>query len=336
MTRMWKYTYSGLVTEAMKRIGQEGAAHMLDLGAETQTQNRLNREYMDKITFEMQVLNSDWADISTKILGQALPAPIISCQWCEYRLMEATVGSFPYITDVARAISQVDTLLQLTVPPQYMQEIVDMPQNRSISIITGYETARGSEDELIEFTIRDSEERGAVGIGIDMNCFYGEKVGDEWPYRVAQGPKTVAEMRRYREATRLPFLVNGVMSVEDARICLEEIGADALGVGHNFGEAIDYAVPVLKILPEIREAFPDATLIADTGFMRGTDVLKALALGADAVAMLEPFMLAYIARGAEGVVEMYRILCDELRRTMSLTGCKDIDSIDPSILHFLP
>ena len=332
---MWKYGYSGLVNQAMTRIREKGAEHKLNLGAETQTQNRLNREYMDKITFEMRVLGSDWADISTEILGQKLPSPIITCQWCEYRLMEATVKSQPYITDVARAISQVNTLLQLTVEPQYMQEIVDMPGNRSISIITGYETARGSEDELVEFTIRDSEERGAVGIGIDMNCFYGEKVGDEWPYQVAQGPKTVAQLRRYREATSLPFLINGVMSVQDAKICMEEIGADALGVGHNFGEAIDYAEPVLKVLPEIREQFPDATLIADTGFMRGSDVLKALALGADAVAMLEPFMLAYIGAGSEGVVEMYQVLCDELRRNMSLTGCKDIPSIDPSILHFL-
>lgn len=335
MDRPWKHSYSDLVDEALVRIREQGAEGMLDLGAETKMQNRLNRDYMDKLSFEMRILNSARADISTTLLGYELPSPIITCQWCEYRLMNATVGSQAYIPEVARAIAEVGALMQLTVQPEYLQEIVEIPGARIISIFTAYHTSRGSEDQLIEFTIRDAEERGAIAVGVDMNCFYGEKVGDEWPYQIPQAAKTVEQMRRYRESTDLPFIVNGVLSVQDARICLEEIGADALGVGHNFGEAVDYAVPVLKILPEIRESFPDAVLIADTGFMRGTDVLKALALGADAVAMLEPFMLAYIAEGGEGVVEMYRVLCDELRRTMSLTGCTDVASIDPSILHHL-
>ncbi len=344
---MWKYTYADMVSKARERMRERGSEEMLDLGSETKMQNRLNREYMDRITFEMRVLRSDWADISTELLGQQLPSPIISCSFdWGFRLLQATVGSktgqyqdagsMPYFTDIARAMAQVNTLFQCTVPPQYMQEIFDMEGARVIHTVAPYHTSRGSEDELIEFYMRDSEARGAVAIAMDVSCFFGEKVGDEWPYSdVPQAPKSVAQLRRYREATRLPFVVNGVLSVHDAQVCFEEVGADAIVVGHHYGEIIDYAVPILKILPEIRAAFPDATILADTGFMRGTDVLKALALGANGVAILEPIMLAYMAYGFEGVMTMYDILCDELRRTMSLTGCQDIASIDPSILHFL-
>ena len=333
---MWKYTYAGMVNKAQEIMLEKGAQGMDDLGSETKMQNRLNREYMDRITFEMRVLNSELADIKTRLLGLELPSPIISCPFAPaFRLLTNTVSHKPYFTDIARGFARANTLFQFTIEPQYMQEIMDMEGARTIPIITPYHTSRGGEDELIEFKIRDAEERGAVAMGMDISCFFGEKVGDEWPYYIPQAPKTVAQLRRYREATKLPFIMNGVMSVQDAQICFEEIGADAVVVGHHFGEILDYMVPVLKMLPMVREKFPNKTLIADTGFMRGTDVLKALALGADAVAMLEPFMLSYIAEGEEGLVQMYEILCDELRRTMSLTGCKDIKSIDQSMLHFL-
>jgi isopentenyl diphosphate isomerase/L-lactate dehydrogenase-like FMN-dependent dehydrogenase len=70
----------------------------------------------------------------------------------------------------------------------------------------------------------------------------------------------------------------------------------------------------------------------DTGFRRGTDILKALALGANAVGVLSILLIAYAGYGRGGVTDMIRVLAEELRRNMSICGCKRIDGIDPSIV----
>ncbi len=332
---MWRYTYSQLMDVAMNRIVECGAHDMVDLGAETKSQNRINRLYMDRITFEMRTLKSEWADTGIEFLGKRLPSPIVSCPFAQaFRLLRTTVGGQAYLLELARATARAQSLFMCSAEPPQLQAIMD-EGGLVIPIIKTYTTSAGPEDELMEFYLRDAERRGALAIGVDIDCFYGEKVGDEWPYGIPLGPKTVQQLRRYGQITSLPFVIKGVMSVHDAKVAVEEIGADVLMVGHHFGEIIDYAVPVLKILPDIRSAVPSIPIIVDTGFMRGSDVLKALALGADLVAVLEPLMLAYIAQGVDGTEEMFRILNDELRRNMSLTGCKDVASIESSILHFI-
>jgi (S)-mandelate dehydrogenase len=126
-------------------------------------------------------------------------------------------------------------------------------------------------------------------------------------------------------------VVKGVLSVRDALKC-REIGAKAIVVSQHGGEAMDYTVPILRILPHIRRAVPDMTVIADSGFRRGTDILKALALGADAVCVLTVLLIAYAGHGRRGVTDMLRVLDDELRRNMSTCGCPTIRDITPDIV----
>ena len=111
--------------------------------------------------------------------------------------------------------------------------------------------------------------------------------------------------------------------------------ARAIAVSFHGGEAIDYAVPILKILPAIRQAVPDLTVLVDSGFRRGTDVLKALALGADGVGMATLLLIACAADGRAGVKAMVEMLTEELQRTMSLVGSPSVSAADDSMLHFV-
>jgi len=90
---------------------------------------------------------------------------------------------------------------------------------------------------------------------------------------------------------------------------------------------------VLQALPAVRAEVGDLPILVDTGFRRGADVLKALALGANGVGLATLLLIACAGSGRDGVRAMMEALYEELTRTMSITGCGSIDAIDPSILH---
>ena len=90
-------------------------------------------------------------------------------------------------------------------------------------------------------------------------------------------------------------------------------------------------------LPKISENIVQKlTVLVDTGFKTGNDVLKALAMGAKAVGFASSMLLAYVADGAAGVELLINQITAELRRTMAATGCANLSSIDRSIIHYLP
>jgi len=175
-------------------------------------------------------------------------------------------------------------------------------------------------------------ELGCVAVGMDVDVVFLEKAWDEVPGPALLGHKTLEDLRRFRAATHLPFVLKGVLSSHDARLA-REMGADGLIVSSHGGETIDYAMPVLQALPPIRRECPDLTILVDSGFRRGADVLKALALGANGVGIATLLLIACAGSGRDGVREMMEALYEELGRTMSITGCRSVDGIDPTILH---
>jgi NAD(P)H-dependent flavin oxidoreductase YrpB (nitropropane dioxygenase family) len=213
--------------------------------------------------------------------------------------------------------------------PEELQLIV----NQGAPVVRIVKPLRDSSEIL--HLIKDAEEQGVVAVGMDVDAMYLEKAFDEEPGPLFLGPKSIAEIRAFREATSLPFVIKGVLSVHDALLARDEIGADCIVVSNHGGEAIDYSVPILKVLPEIRAAVPDLTIVVDSGFWRGTDALKALALGADGVCFGNLLLLAFVSNESDGVADMLGILADELRRNMSITGCKTIEAIEPSIIRYL-
>jgi 4-hydroxymandelate oxidase len=145
-------------------------------------------------------------------------------------------------------------------------------------------------------------------------------------------PKNSDELRMLAGVTKLPFILKGVLSAEDAKRALE-IGAGAIVVSNHGGNIIDYAAHPLEVLQEIKGVIGDRmTIFADSGFRRGSDVMKALALGADAVLVGRALIAGLAADGNKGVTAMINILTAELQRIMSVTGCREASDIDESVL----
>ena len=125
----------------------------------------------------------------------------------------------------------------------------------------------------------------------------------------------------------LPFMLKGVQTAEDAEIAVEH-GVDYIWASNHGGRQIDHGLGSLETLPEIVQAVGGrARIIVDGGVQRGTDILKAIALGADVVALgrLQGWGLA--AGGVAGCVRMLEILEDELISAMGLTGLTSIDKV---------
>jgi 4-hydroxymandelate oxidase len=135
-----------------------------------------------------------------------------------------------------------------------------------------------------------------------------------------------------RAQTQLPLVLKGVLHPDDARDALAA-GAAALVVSNHGGRTLDTAVTTADALPAIADALGGALpLLVDGGIRRGTDVLKAVALGARAVFVGRPAVFALAAAGAPGVAHLLRLLRDELEIAMALTGCRTLADAGPALI----
>ena len=136
-----------------------------------------------------------------------------------------------------------------------------------------------------------------------------------------------------RSITSLPIVVKGILTAEDAELAVEH-GANAIIVSNHGGRQLDSAIPSLEALPEVVAAVASrCEVYMDGGVRRGTDVIKALALGARAVLVGRPILWGLAANGTEGVEHVLEILRKELEVSMTLAGCPDLKSITPELIR---
>jgi 4-hydroxymandelate oxidase len=141
-----------------------------------------------------------------------------------------------------------------------------------------------------------------------------------------------ADVQWLQGITRLPLLIKGVLHEGDAREAAA-LGVNGLIVSNHGGRTLDTAVPTALVLPRIADALAGSLpLLVDGGIRRGTDVLKALALGANAVLVGRPVVHALAATGPQGVAHVLRLLRDELEIAMALSGCATLDRISRDLV----
>ncbi|MGH3002173.1 MAG: alpha-hydroxy-acid oxidizing protein [Gaiellaceae bacterium] len=142
---------------------------------------------------------------------------------------------------------------------------------------------------------------------------------------------TWSDLDWLREQTALPILVKGVLTADDARLALQH-GVDGVIVSNHGGRQVDGAVAALDALVEVRDALPDAVVLMDGGIRSAADVLKATALGADAVLLGRPYAYALAVGGRRGVEELIQNLMAEIDLNLALAGGTSIRELDRSWL----
>ncbi|MGZ5848639.1 MAG: alpha-hydroxy acid oxidase, partial [Ramlibacter sp.] len=134
-----------------------------------------------------------------------------------------------------------------------------------------------------------------------------------------------------REQTKLPLLVKGVLTADDARRALEH-GIDGIVVSNHGGRQLAGACATLRALPAVVAACPGLPVMLDSGVRRGTDVLQALALGARMVFVGRPFIQAAAVAGPAGVHHAMHLLREEVSRGMGMLGVTRVDQLHPGLL----
>jgi 4-hydroxymandelate oxidase len=146
-------------------------------------------------------------------------------------------------------------------------------------------------------------------------------------------PKTVSQLRDIIEKVPAKFILKGIMTVDDAKAAVDA-GADAVVVSNHGGRVLDFTPGAATVLPGICEAVKgQITILADGGIRSGADVLKLLALGADAVMIGRPFSVAAIGGLQQGVVQYIEKIQTELAAAMVLTGVQNAKDVPKGIVY---
>lgn len=184
--------------------------------------------------------------------------------------------------------------------------------------------------EVVVQYLREAEAAGVLATGMDVDgaglvtmALKGQPVG----------PKTFEELREVIAATKLPFIVKGIMTADEAEAAVAA-GAAAIVVSNHGGRVLDFTPGAAEVLADIAARVKGKTVIfADGGVRSGADVLKLLALGADAVLIGRPLVVAAFGGGREGVTLMLNQFKNELLQAMLLTGTADVTKVSSSILY---
>jgi len=169
------------------------------------------------------------------------------------------------------------------------------------------------------------------GIPKPMN-YETSKSGNKFVRSQSRGATDWDTLKRVRDAWKGKLIVKGVMSPNDA-LKVKEAGADAIQVSNHGGRQLDSALPAIEALPLIRnivgKEFP---LIFDSGIRGGSDILRALALGANFVMLGRPLMYGIGADGSRGLKKVLNIIKEELSTALGLVGLTDVNDISSEII----
>lgn len=183
-------------------------------------------------------------------------------------------------------------------------------------------------DEIIT-RIRLAEEAGAIAVAIDIDS--AGRAARAVPGQTVE-PKTPRQLAELVKSTRLPFIIKGIMTVEEAKIAVD-VGARGIGVSNHGGRVLDYAPATAVVLPAIADAVKGkTTILVDGAVRRGQDVLKYLALGADACLCGRPLVRGAHGGGREGVALMMNIIKNELTVAMTLTGVPNVRHVPANVI----
>lgn len=185
------------------------------------------------------------------------------------------------------------------------------------------------ENQNVISKIRMSEESGVFAVGMDIDAaglitlaLHGKPVG----------PKSLNEIREICQSTKLPFILKGIMTADEAELAVEA-GVDAIVVSNHGGRVLDQTPGVADVLPKIASKVKGKIkILADGGIRTGVDVLKMLALGADAVLIGRPFVTASFGGQVDGVKTYIDSIADDLKSAMILTGCNSLSDISERVL----
>jgi 4-hydroxymandelate oxidase len=294
-----------------------------------------NRRAFDRWILRPRVLRGvGGADPSVRVLDVPLSMPVLVAPWAYQRAAhrDGEIGT-------ARAAARAGTVMCVsTTALDILEEIAaatDGPKWWQLYVFTD----RSYTQEMLARVVGSGF--GAIVWTVDLNAYGLRHRETRSGYEPPISPTTEDlaydvtlswdDIPWIRQHTRgLPLVVKGILTREDAELAVQA-GVDGIVVSNHGGRQLDTSSATLDALPEVVEAVDGRVpVLLDGGIRRGTDVVKALALGATAVLVGRPAAWGLAVAGEDGVTEVLRILRDEIENAMTLCGCQTVADITPA------
>jgi isopentenyl diphosphate isomerase/L-lactate dehydrogenase-like FMN-dependent dehydrogenase len=269
-------------------------------GAETNFVGRFNLRYFERFGFKFRMIDSLEASTQTVLFDREFETPILSAA-----LSGLTDITEKPLREIAIGVGKAGSMMWMGIASPDQVKDVLATKVPTVRIVKPFQDV-----EMMKKELGEAERGGAIAVGTDIDFFYGGKRSYKTFAPKAMGPKSVKELKELANVTQLPFILKGILSSQDAEPFILkgilssqdaekalEIGAGGIVVSNHGGVIIDYAAHPLEVLPEIKEVIGNQMpIFVDSGFRRGSDVMKALALGANAVLVGWPLALGLAAK----------------------------------------
>lgn len=334
-------TLQEIVAAARRNLAPGPWAYLVG-GAETETTVKRNRQALDSIALRPRVLRDvSRIDATAKILGRPSRLP----------LFLAPIGGLESLAEggaaaAARAAGQFGIPLMLSSVCQPGLEQTAAACGEGTRIFQLY--VRG-DDAWVDDFARRAQEHGYAAFCLTVDvAMYSRRERDligrfikPWRKGFAEASHFQAalswdQVKRFKEKFAMPLIIKGIATPEDALLAVEH-GVEVVYVSNHGGRQLDHGLGTAAVLPEIVAAVQNkAQVWVDGGFMRGTDVVKAIALGASAVGVGRLCGLGLAAAGVPGLVRTLELLEDEVRICLGLLGVTSHAELTPRHLASAP
>ena len=321
-----------IIQLARRRVHQ-GVWDYLVGGSESETTLRRNRLAFDRLAFRPRVLRDvSSIDTSTEFLGHKLRIPVVLAPVGSLQVFDPGGGAAA--TQAAAEFGIMHVLSSVTEPTlEETASCVDYPKMFQLYVHGDWKWIEDIIGRVVEADYK------ALCVTVDVQHYSRRErvMVERWVQPTRRAPRdpyfgaalTWDLVDRIRDLAGLPFMLKGIATVEDALIAVEH-GVDVIWVSNHGGRQLDHGLGSLDVLQEIVEAVDGrAEVIMDGGVLRGSDVLKAVALGAKAVAIGKLQAWGLSADGSAGVVRMLEIMQDEMTSAMGLLGVTSMDQLGP-------
>jgi glycolate oxidase len=305
-------------------------------GTATETTLLRNRQALDRIAFRPRVLRDvSSIDASHTFLGKKIRLPVVLAPVGGLEALAADGG-----VATARAASAFGI-------PFILSSVSEAGMRTVGNVATGMKVfqlyTRGDADWV------DGQVRQATELGYDAFCItvdsavYSRRERDiakrfakPWRERGGKGSSggmnhqaafNWTDVRRVRDRYKIPLILKGIGTAEDAALACD-VGVDCVYISNHGGRQLDHCLGAIDVLPEVVAAVAGRAAIAiDGGFSRGTDVVKAIALGADIVGMGRAYCYGLAAAGSDGIVRVLELLEAEIIECLGLLGVTNLGEI---------
>jgi len=283
--------------------------------------NRITREYFDSLLIEMRHIDAVVPDTKLNLYGETFDTPVMMAA-----LSHLNNCHEDGMVEMARGAKAANAVMWAGMGDYDELERITATGAKTIKIIKPY----ADNDEIFR-KIEHAEKCGCIAVGIDVDHSFGWNGEHDVVLGLHMTGKSLDEISQFVKSTKLPFVIKGVLSTQDAQKCIEA-GVNGIVVSHHHG-ILDYATPPLMVLPEIFKVINGKMpIFVDCGVESGIDVFKAIALGATAVSVGRAMMGPLSENGADGIVKTVQNMTAQLKGAMARTCSHDISHIDPSLI----